>query len=223
MGFVKEDNIKGKIFEFVYGCALHDAILQLAFKDEKRWIYEVVEAKNELRKYIDKIIFENGFSDQKEHDISFLNTANSICNAINGYIDKPSKVNSVFSFGNAQKLINMTVKHFYALCYSNWSLRENFKYCHCPMDGIMLQWVWKKYTNIENCNRAKRSEELGKSFCDSWSNETIKNNAFPERYKKFQGIIRRWSEKEGYTPIEFDFIIWQSKNQNIKMMPNFSA
>ena len=28
MEFVKEDNIKRKIFEFIYGCAVHDVILQ---------------------------------------------------------------------------------------------------------------------------------------------------------------------------------------------------
>lgn len=56
MEFVEETNIKEKIFEFIYGCALHDEILQLAFKGEKKWIYKVENAKNELRKYIDKII-----------------------------------------------------------------------------------------------------------------------------------------------------------------------
>ena len=40
-----ENKIKDKIFEFVYGCALHDAILQLAFKGEKKWIYQVNGAK----------------------------------------------------------------------------------------------------------------------------------------------------------------------------------
>lgn len=45
-----EEKIKDRLFEFIYGCALHDAILQLAFKGEKKWIYEVNAAKNELKK-----------------------------------------------------------------------------------------------------------------------------------------------------------------------------
>ena len=207
-----ENKIKNKIFEFVYGCALHDAILQLAFKGEKKWIYQVNGAKNELKKYIDIIIFENGFSSQKAHDDAFLIAAKNICDAVNEYSDKPSDVKTVFSFGNAQKLINMTVKHFYALCYMNLALRENFKYCHCPMDGIMLQWVWKKYMNFEKQNKINRREELGKAFCEPWGNETVQNNDFPNRYKKFQEIIRKWAAKGGYSPIEFDYIIWKSKS-----------
>lgn len=207
-----ENKIKGKIFEFVYGCALHDAILQLAFKGEKKWIYKVDKAKNELRKYIDKIILCNGFLNQEEHDVFFLQTANNICSAINEYDKKPIEVHSVFSFGNAQKLINMTVKHFYALSYFDFNLRENFRYCHCPMDGIMLQWVWKNYIDLEKCDKIHRQKELGKTFCNSWGNETIQNNDFPDRYKKFQKIIREWAEKDGYSPIEFDFIIWKTED-----------
>ena len=40
-----EEKMKDRLFEFIYGCALHDAILQLAFKGEKKWIYEVNAAK----------------------------------------------------------------------------------------------------------------------------------------------------------------------------------
>ncbi len=40
-----ENKIKDKIFEFVYGCALHDAILQLAFKDEKNGFIKLMVQK----------------------------------------------------------------------------------------------------------------------------------------------------------------------------------
>ncbi len=207
-----EKELKGRLFDFIYGCALRDAILQLSFRGEKKWIYQVDEAKKALKKYIDKIIFENGFSSQAEHDAFFSAAANRICGAINGYSGKPLETCDTFSFGNAQKLINMTVKHFYTICYSNTMLRRNFQFCHCPMDGIMLQWVWKNYVDQEQKTRAERQRELGSSFCDSWGGENFQNAELPDRYRKFQEVIRKWAAKKGYSPIEFDFIVWESKD-----------
>ena len=206
-----EEELKEQLFDFIYGCALRDAILQLSFRGAKKWIYQVDEAKKALRKYIDKIILENGFSSQAEHDAFFLATAKHICGTINGYLGKLREICDTFSFGNAQKLINMTVKHFYTVCYSNRMLRRNFQYCHCPMDGIMLQWVWKNYVEQEQRTRAERQQELGSSFCDSWGGENFQNVGLPDRYRKFQCIIKKWAGKKGYSPIEFDFIVWESQ------------
>ena len=49
-----------------------------------------------------------------------------------------------FTFGNAQKLINIVCKYFYIISYKDSSVREKFKYCHCPMIVFYLKMFGKK-------------------------------------------------------------------------------
>ena len=212
MYMYNQDEITGKIFGFLYGCAMHDAILQRAFIGEKKWVAEIEEAKTPLYKYIDTIL-HNGFDSQVAHDSFFITTANEICKTIND--NKPSIAEDVFSFGNAQKLINIMVKHTYSFCYLSPELRENFRYCHCPLDSIMLNKVWKQYK--ENLGEDKRKEVLKNTefFCQSWGNEGQEGDVqpkiceFPERYLKYQSAIREIIGKGDMYPIEFDYIVWK--------------
>ena len=73
-----QDEISTRIFRFIYGCAMHDAILQRAFIGKKDWIVKVEDAKNHLQKYID-FILNNKFQSQDEHDSFFIEIANDIC------------------------------------------------------------------------------------------------------------------------------------------------
>ena len=134
--YYNREEISTKVFDFLYGCSMHDAILQQAFKGKKEWIGKVAEAKPFLREYIDCIV-GNKFSSQEEHDKTFIRVADSICKEINK--NKAFDAEDVFSFGNAQKLINIAAKHTYNVCYWKPDLRENFRWCHCPLDSIMLQ------------------------------------------------------------------------------------
>ena len=63
----EQEKILDKIFDFVYGCALHDAVLQRAFKGEKAWIRGLEEPKKKLREYIEKVINKE-FENQDNHD-----------------------------------------------------------------------------------------------------------------------------------------------------------
>lgn len=69
--------ISNKIFDFIYGCAMRDAILQKAFIGEKSWVESFEEPKNILKTYIDKLL-NNEFESQKNHDEIFLITAKHI-------------------------------------------------------------------------------------------------------------------------------------------------
>ena len=209
MGYTyKAQEIEEKIFNFVYKCAMHDAILQQSFKgEEKSWVSEIKEPKIILKGYIDKIL-RYGFPSQESHDLSFLETANSICKEINN--KRPCGINTdIFSFGNAQKLINITVKHIYTFCYQTPSLRENFRFCHCPLDAIMLGNVWKM---------CKGKIDLGrrKDFCKAWGSEGINNNdqpmltSFPQRYALFQEAIRCLIGDGDMFSVEFDYTVWKS-------------
>ena len=222
------ESISDKTWEFIYGCAMHDAILQQSFTGDKEWVNKVKEPKEILRKYINKVLDGEFVSNDKEtkekHEELFLDTANKICKAINESPLRPaSSIKSkaeigVFSFGNAQKLINMTVKHVYTFTYGTPSLRENFRHCHCPMDSIMLSSVYRLYE--QEYDRAQKHSVLTTNFNDAWGNEGWDEatktqptlTSFPGRYKKFQDAILAFIEKNGgdIFPIEFDFEVWKA-------------
>lgn len=206
--------VSDKIFEFIYGCAMRDAILQKAFIGEKRWVYDVHGAKIAVKKYIDSIL-GNTIVSQEQHDKIFLATADIVCREINNYANKPSSVLDDFTFGNAQKLINITVKHFYSICYYDCSMANVFKFCHCPMDFIMLENVWGFYAEFEGCDNKKRKQDFGNDFLKSWGREDFEfiegKIDFPKRYLKYQEIVKKWAQKVGCTPIEFDFYFWNMK------------
>ena len=67
-----------------------------------------------------------------------------------------------FTFGNAQKVINMTAKYLYIICYADSAFRDRFKYCHCPMDRVMLNIVWKRYK--EKYGAKVRKEKLNEGI-----------------------------------------------------------
>jgi len=203
-----------RVFEFIYGCALADAVLQRAFTGERTWITDVSEAKSYVKKYVDDILAgrfaENNDSARDSHEKMFLETSLNVCRAVNDYAQKPDSAGN-FSFGNAQKLINITIKHVYLHTYTinalgYPSVREHFRYCHCPMDSIMLQDVWKR-----------KKHELSSDFRKAWGNEDFELDdktfcpCLPQRYKRFQKMIRDIiKENNGdIFPIEYDCIVWK--------------
>lgn len=214
------------VFNFIYGCALHDAVLQKAYKGERTWIEEVSGAKSAVKTYINQII-NVGFSDKTNHDKVFLKTAKKVCNEINNFKDRPESAGD-FHFGNAQKLINMTVKHVYAHTYSihlasgnSSSIRNHFQYCHCPMDSIMLERVWAEYK--DRFKEGKAKEDLGKNFRKAWGAEDFEANGdcAPYRYEAFQSAIKKIISPDeniggNLYPIEYDYIAWKAYNKKPK-------
>ena len=95
-------------------------------------------AKKAVWDYINRLRIDEGYERREQHDASFLATAENVINAFAGYGDYDSS----FGFGNAQKLINMTAKYIALGIYMD-DCREGFQYCHCPMDGIMVDKVTK--------------------------------------------------------------------------------
>jgi len=207
-----QNEISAQIFNFIYSCAMRDAILQRAFVGKKDWVFSSDNAKTQLSKYIDCII-NNSFHSQDDHDSYFINTANEICKAINA--SKPPFAKDVFSFGNAQKLINIMVKHTYSFCYITPELRDNFRFCHCPMDSVMLNEVWKRYGKKSGKEKRKATLKNTEFFCKAWGNEGQDGDIqpelceFPERYLKYQTAIREIIGEGNLYPIEFDYVVWK--------------
>ena len=204
-----------RTFSFIYGCALRDAILQKAFIGKKDWIAKVTEAQAPVREYIDSVLsgeFKEETS-REAHEKAFLKATVDVCDKING--NKPDDAEDNFSFGNAQKLINIVTKHVYAHTYSlNYAcltdIRTYFRFCHCPMDSIMLCHVWKEYKKF-GCEERKKT--LGEDFLKSWGNEDfdLSNNerVQPSRYVSYQHAIEKLKGSDVF-PIEYDYIVWKN-------------
>jgi len=115
------------IFNYQYSGALHDSTAQLAYKGKKIWMGQIVEAREAVYEHMDRIL-KGSFHDQTEYDVAFERTAHIVCDEFNkaGLIYNPEHPDE-YTFGNAQKLINMTCKNMYAVTYGRPELKENFR------------------------------------------------------------------------------------------------
>ena len=128
-----------KIFNFAYEFALRDATLQNAYTGSLDVLRKNAEAKRILRSYIDTIFAGNA------NDGLFWETAQRIEASFAEFLDGRQPR---FTFGNTQKLINMTTKYMFIACYQNGGLRRSFAACHCPMDRIMVERVIKELERV---------------------------------------------------------------------------
>lgn len=193
------------IYDFIYTAAMRDATLQLSYSGEKKWLTQSKKfliSGNALKGLVDGVI--NGkFEEQEEYDKRMLDVSKKICDKINR-----AAGNKEFTFGNAQKLINIIMKYFYICTYNNDTMKKSFRFCHCPMDSQLLNDVWK------NRKLLAKPEMLGKQkeFVKSWGKEDfdIENGTkvFPERYKRFQEAINELAKAKGLTRLEYDYVIW---------------
>lgn len=198
---IEVDNL---IFEFVYELALRDAVMRTAYLGDKSELRKCKEAKNIVRQYADDIIDGKFF----DYD-GYYKIAADLCNSFNPYIKVPEgskNKNPQFTFGNAQKLLNMTMKYLYITCYKNHMLRKNFKNCHCPMDGIMIDKVKKKF---KNCSRREKEEHIGKFKNISWSRLSFCDED-KIIYQQFQDTVSSLAKTENMFPMEYDYCQWNS-------------
>lgn len=194
--------IDNKIFEFAYYEALDDATKQNAYLGKKEEIASNESAKKIVKKYIDEI-----FAGKHPR---MIDAAKKVNEAIS---------NKEFTFGNIQKLINMTAKYFFLSCYADEKLRENFSSCHCPMDGTMMKKVKQEYRDLISprtrddlllipLGDGKTSIDLSKT---AWSKLQFDNYDGPYSfsvYEHFQKMVEILAKEKGIMPIEYDFLKW---------------
>lgn len=199
-------NIDDKVFRFIYVEAMKDAVVQLAYKGEKKWLMEsdiLTPLKGEIEPLINKVL-NNEYLSQDKYDEDFLNTTITICKYIN---DAAS--NNEFTFGNAQKLINIMLKYFYISSYKDDISRTKFRFCHCPMDQQLLKNIWSNRKEIDS-DITLGSYEY---FLKSWGNEDFEKDKngkimLPKRYELFQLAVRCLAEKKDINPLEYDYYVW---------------
>ena len=197
-----------KIFNFAYEFALRDATLQNAYTGSLDVLRKNAEAKLILRAYIDTIFAGNAYEGL------FWETAQRIEESFAAFLDGRQPR---FTFGNTQKLINMTTKYMFIACYQNSGLRRSFASCHCPMDRIMVDRVIKELervfalsSSIEERHQIRSLMSRGwKNLLRSpWSKMESSN---VDQYKLYQRIVRFLSEREGISPLEYDFFMWRQE------------
>ena len=201
-------DLSEKIFNFAYEFALRDATLQNAYTGSLDVLRKNAEAKKILRSYIDTIFAGNA------NDGLFWETAQRVEASFAAFLDGRQPR---FTFGNTQKLINMTTKYMFIACYQNVGLRRSFASCHCPMDRIMVDRVIKELervfatsSSIEERHQIKNLMRRGwKTFLRSpWSKMESSNY---DQYNLYQEIVRLLSEREGISPLEYDFFMWRQE------------
>lgn len=216
---VKEFSLEERIFDFAYEMALRDATLQQSYKGTDK---KALRTNNEARQFVNEYIKAVFMGTQP----CFYDTERKVENSFRVFI-KNKKLTTKkgtlaeFSFGNAQKLINMTAKYMYISAYANDVLRERFQCCHCPMDSIMVERIIdlidevslsdsedKKITGL--LKEHNKSNLTWKQFLrQAWSKITLSDYA---QYKLFQGFVMFFAERDGLSAIDFDFKYWSSRN-----------
>lgn len=202
--------VDDKIFNFIYTIAMRDATLQQAFDltksglTKKSDLLNCEEAKKYVRKYIDDIIADN--------NPNFYDVEKDVEAAFDTFI--PGKN---FTFGNCQKLINMTVKYFYIVTYLEPKIRSHFNCCHCPMDNIMIERVISELDKVEvtldDINNKydlkiaiPQKKKIGKGYLrNSWSNIEQKDH---KQYDLFQAAVKYLADLQNMNSIEYDYSMW---------------
>lgn len=185
-----------RIFDFVYEMAMRDATMRTAFLGDRKNIRQNLQAKNAVHRYIDNILSGN------EYD--FYETESVVENALSKY---------GFSFGNCQKLINMTTKYFYIASYGNEAIRKNFEKCHCPMDSVMIKNAVSFYSQKKDDNVCGDAKGVKKALANvSWSRLTRDQGNAPYQYELFQKVIANLAKEDDMTPLEYDYYAWNTDN-----------
>ena len=209
------NRIDKAIFEFAYRMALDDATAQQAYKGRgkgsKLRLRECGSAKQSVKKYIEAIFDPAGEPD-------FEKAITDVEKAFDTFLTKDG--DGVFTFGNAQKLINMTAKYMFMATYEKPELRVHFDACHCPMDNIIVDKVIdlvsknmptegrlaKELNEKHECRDKKRSK-WSVYLKQPWSGITEDSR---QQYDLYQELVRYLCSLEdlNLSPIEFDFIEW---------------
>lgn len=233
------------IFDFIYVAAMRDATMQKAYSAKgwkKSWLWDITDVKKEdtqrakeliekikeeLNKHIINILsgyyadlIESEEEKYKKYSDDLLSISINICDVINSPKHNPNyNKNASFKFGNAQKLINMTVKYFYITTLGQGrNIKDCFKYCHCPMDNQMLDIVFAEKKKDDNSWKYD-------GFKNAWSKEEflkdykgkILDKELPKRYSAFQSAVRELVEKPesiATMPIEYDYVKWNNKSSD---------
>ena len=226
---VQQDVVKDNIFDFIIEMAFNDTTMRNAFpnpfkeksgeaqKDERDAFNSLKDELKESIKQPIKDFFYKLLSEEdlKDNDIfvwecikNVLEKADEVCNKHKWQAKIKGEKKLQFTFGHAQKVVNMSAKYLFISCYAEPNLRDRFQFCHCPMDKYMIKGVLdgrEKSESVLTNSTAWSGLKLKKTNKKDDIEEFIKK-AVPDEYIQFQGIV---DELRGeYIPLEYDYIYW---------------
>ncbi|MDD6483619.1 MAG: hypothetical protein PUF72_03470 [Clostridiales bacterium] len=131
------------------------------------------------------------------------------CDSCEGIINKMNSGDTLspnsFTYGQAQKWLNMTIKYMWLLGL----LGESFKDCenklHVPADSVIIEAVWEnKEVYLPLKPNAKREKSYNSDKVIPWSKWDF------ESYKKFQSSLREYVSKKDppEIPLEWEAKAW---------------
>lgn len=90
-----------------------------------------------------------------------------LASMLKSYIDSPNEAfdhnrycntligEGLMTYGQAQKIVNMAFKYLYCLDCHDLSINEKFDECHMPLDGIMLEWIYRNLNEDSSIQKSK--------------------------------------------------------------------
>jgi hypothetical protein len=160
--------------------------------------------ENEKQKYKDKIcelisrriddLFKDGSNTQESFDQWHKNTCDEICQKSRKMC---STLTKEFSYGLAQKWLNMTIKNMLIMKQWDAQLNQIKKHLHIPVDNYIVEEASNKFS-VKVFNRKGERKPYGASASMPWSQWGY------EEYIQFQKDIRNAVE----CPVDWEFGAW---------------
>lgn len=176
---------------------IYDAVTKIAFTTLARTIrgfqnnpnHDLI--KSEANTYLIKHLKSLSAKSQSEFDAWHKETSESLISIF-------AKYNQDFTFGQAQKWINMALKH---LALADSGVVENcYIFCHIPIDSYIIKGLKTNLVSKE-MNQIDTSFGQDPKKIATWSR--IDNY---DVYLKFQNDFR---DNCGETPLDYEFHLWQ--------------
>lgn len=184
-----------------YSDATNEGAYNTLFKKEIPNIDELKKSSDEAKKKSAKLLLDR--LKTLEKTIAFDNWHNNLCRAI---VDNYSKVKiekqEFFTYGNAQKWVNMTLKYLWLLGILPDCIKE--ENLHIPVDSFIIDALWKNKDitlPLKSGNKKQRDSSYSQpsNYVNPWSQWE-----YGKDYKPFRNSIQEtnynynlsWENKE---------------------------
>lgn len=222
------NEVKNEVFKYILDMAFNDATMRNAFPNpyKKRGEEATEEQKERFHKLKDALkdavagpieIYLTNIIEGKAKENSVyqcikdvLTNTKEVCE---NHREEAQNEDFEFTFGHAQKVVNMAAKDLFISCYAQPFLRKHFEYCHCPMDQYMIKGILTKCEE-KGIKPSQQKSNLKKST--TWSGLKLKTcdrindikEEVPDEYIQFQELVGKL-RGELY-PLEYEYINWKA-------------
>jgi hypothetical protein len=175
-----------------------DRFISRAYRDLNRTFRGIGKLDDELKTHILNNAKEElkrrivTLSEDKDISLDRFNAwHNGACNALKNYYEKSLNAKIRFTYGQAQKWINMTMKYCWVCGGRLDGLQQWFPMAHVAVDEVILIAALEEKV-VTNRPCVKWSK---------WDNE--------KEYKDFQFTLRNVTAKKNKVPLELEFEWWE--------------